>query len=158
MADPLSLGGQGGQSFLTRRLLAHLKGLPARPGTSPVGIASVSLLIAGCMSVVRPVPSPETRVLGDIRGVVLDDGAEGSRVEFWSVAEVQWTSDALVITGIVDSPGRTGRSQLETRRFPLDHVSHVLVRETSPGRAFWMSLGVGAATGAALMLLMALGI
>ena len=66
--------------------------------------------------------------MGDIRGVVLDEGVEDRR----------------------------GRNRSETISFPLDDVSYVLVRETSPGRAFWMSLGVGAATGAALVL-MALG-
>ena len=32
MSDPLALGGQGGQSFLTRRLLARLRGQPDTAG------------------------------------------------------------------------------------------------------------------------------
>ena len=138
--------------------LAHPQDLLARPRALLIGIAIASVLISGCMNAVRPVPSPETRVMGDIRGVVLDDdagGGGGSRVEFRSVAEVRWTSDALIITGMVDSPGRTGRSQLETRWFPVDDVSYyVLVRESSPGKSFWAGLGVGAATGAALLLML----
>lgn len=99
---------------------------------------------------VSPAPSPGTRVLGDIRGVVLRGGEQ--RVEFWQVSDVRWTADTLVITGVVDSPDRTSYSRPETISFPLDDVSYVLVREFNPGKSIWTSVGLGLATGAVTLL------
>lgn len=98
----------------------------------------------------RLVPSPEARVLGDIRGVVLGDGVNERRVEFFEVSRVRWTSSALVTTGAVDYPGRAGRRPVEkiSFSFPLDDISYVLVREFSPGKSFWQSVGGGLAVGA----------
>ena len=133
----------------------HPGNLVARRGARLIGIAVVSFLISSCVSVIRPGPSPGTRVLGDIRGVILR-GAD-QRVEFRQVSDVRWTADTLVITGVVDSPDRTRYSRAETISFPLDDVSYVLVRDFSPGRSFWASVGVGLATGAVFVLMVLSG-
>lgn len=116
----------------------------------------VLLLATACYSTSRLplVPSSETRVVGDIRGVVLKEQAGGGRIEFSRVSEVSWTSSELIITGTVttryDEGGvlrRRGQTTM-TASFPLEDVSHVLLAEhqfkyleVAPGIAVGAFLG-----------------
>lgn len=99
------------------------------------------LLATGCYGAQRLplVPSPETRVVGDIRGVVLREEAGGGRIEFSQVSEVRWTSSELIISGT----GMTGAAEAfvlrqlsptVTASFALEDVSHVLVPSIPSGR------------------------
>ena len=78
---------------------------------------------------VATVPSPEATVVADISGVALSPEAGGRIVSFSGVSHVRWTSSALLITGEVDAPGIPEHGQVTTMSFPLEDVSHVLVRE-----------------------------
>lgn len=117
-----------------------------------MGVAVGVTLISSCMSV-RGTPSPEARVLGDIRGVILQ-APERKRVEFAEVSDVQWSVDTLTITGIVNASDGTVAVASETLSFPLKDVSHVLVRDFSPGKSFLASIGTGFAIGAGVVLLL----
>jgi len=108
------------------------------------------------------VPSSETRVVGDIRGVVLKEHAGGGRIEFSRVSEVRWTSSELIITGtvVIRDAGsgavaraliQTGqlrrRGQTTTASFPHEDVSHVLLAEH---QYKYLEIGTGIAVGAGL--------
>ncbi len=109
-------------------------------------------------------------MLADIRGVVLNAGAASGVYEFEEVSRVRWTSSTLVISGlphhlapihtlttvpasrqpgIIPGAGDESRSTgTVTITFPLEEVSHVLVRELD-GRETWRnSLVVGFVAGA----------
>ena len=133
-----------------------LAGLPRA-----AGLAACVLTVGACASLnaepVATVPSPEATVVADIRGVALSPGAGGRIVRFSSVSHVRWTSSALLITGEVDSPGIPEHEQVTTMSFPLEDVSHVLVREYDLLRsavasflwgfaAFWVVFLVAVAT------------
>ena len=97
-----------------------------------------TLLVGSCMALpltsgctgrfehLLPVPTPETRVVGDVTGVVLRGEAADERVEFIEVRAVNWTSSELVITGRRDEGGI-----VETASFPLEQIRYVLVRDFS---------------------------
>ena len=99
------------------------------------------LLATGCYNAQRLplVPSPETRVVGDIRGVVLKEEAGGGTIEFSQVSEVRWSSSELIISGT----GMTGAAEAFVSRqhgptvtasFALEDVGHVLIRSIPSGR------------------------
>lgn len=103
---------------------ARAAGRSSIPGVVAVALVGSLLLATACHSTGRLplVPSPETRVVGDIRGVVLKEQAGGGRIEFSRVSEVRWTPSELIITGTV-TMGQT------IATFPLEDVSHVLLAE-----------------------------
>ena len=91
-------------------------------------------------------------MVGDIRGVVLNEEAGGGRIEFSRVSEVRWTSSELIITGTVttrDDEGRAlrRRGQTMTTSFPLEDVSHVLLAEP---QYKYLEIVTGIAVGAVL--------
>ena len=143
--------------------------------TSNVGgfaLAMILLLATGCYGI-RPlplVPSPETRVIGDVRGVVLREGAGGRTFQFSDVSETRWTSSGLIITGTVDAPGRVRNGTYEppspdhgrvrTVSFPLSDIDHVLVHENFDAGDRWaagVSLILGAAAGGVAVVLYVAG-
>ena len=116
------------------------------------GALGVSLLTSGCLAVgvsaipplvipsrisapdtaldtLSVVPSPEARIVGDIRGVVLRSEARGERFEFSDVAEVRWTSSAVTITGTLNAPGHQEHGRNTTASFPLADVQYLIVHE-----------------------------
>lgn len=112
------------------------------------------LLVTACYSTTRLplIPSSDSRIVGDIRGVVLKEEAGGGRIEFSRVSEVRWTPSELVITGTVMTRGDEGgvlrrRGQTMTTSFPLEDVSHVLLAEP---QYKYLEIGTGIAVGAVL--------
>jgi len=84
--------------------------------------------MAGCFSTFQaPLPEPAERSSSDIRGVIRDDGADGERVEFDTVDQVQWSDSEVVVTGILED-------ESVTRSYPLSSLSGVLVREVDPAK------------------------
>lgn len=109
------------------------------------------LLTTACYSTRRLplVPSSETRVVGDIRGVVLKEQAGGGRIEFSRVSEVRWTLSELIITGTLVTRDDEGlvrrRGQTMTAPFPLEDVNSVLLAEP---QFKYLEIGTGLVVGA----------
>ena len=105
-----------------------------RPGPALVLTLSVSFMV-GCFSTIpAPLPEPAERS-SDIRGVVRDDGAEGERVEFDTVDQVQWSTSEVVLTGILED-------EAVTRSFPLSSLSGVLVRQVDAAKTSMIIAGL----------------
>lgn len=110
------------------------------PGALPVAVVALSFLCSSCYAVkLGPVPEPEARAALDIRGVVVGecapDGSGCETFEYSEVHGVQWSENAVTITGVVHAPGAADHGQISTGSFPLSDVSDVMVREFDGTRA-----------------------
>lgn len=91
---------------------------------------ATSCFLVGCMGIqARAIPDPSARYDQEVHGVVLADDAQGGgrRVETSRVEDVTWTDSTIVITGVFRDDG-SGGDRIETREFPFDSLSGILVR------------------------------
>lgn len=113
-----------GFSFITSGCLAMAA------SAIPVIVIPVAMPASGeALDTLAVVPSPEVRVVGDVRGVVLRPEAGGERIEFSEVVEVRWNSSAVVITGTVNAPGSQEHGQDITASFPLADAHYLIVQD-----------------------------
>lgn len=117
-----------------------------RPNRALVLTLSLPFVV-GCFSTLEmPVPEPADRS-SDIQGVVQNaDGGEGTRVEFDTVDQVEWTSGEVTVIGILED-------EPVTRSFPIASLSGVLVRQLDPAKTSVIIAGffVGAIATVALL-------
>lgn len=96
-------------------------------------LAMATPLLTGCFGTLpAPLPEPGARAQADVRGVILrGDTAEGERVEFADILDVQWHDESLAIVGV---PRGAVGTQPVTRTFPFTDLSGVLVRQLDTNR------------------------
>ena len=119
-----------------------------RPPRAAVAIVAAAFL-GGCTAVqVQPLPEPPAGPPDNVAGIVVDDGAEGQRIEFQELHQVEWTDSTVVLGGIL----KGGEPMM--RSFPLSSVRGVLVRTVDANRASVVIavVAVGAIAVAALLL------
>ena len=110
------------------------------PKALPVAVVALSFLCTSCYAVkLGPVPEPEARATLDIHGVVVGecppDGSGCEVFEYSEVHAVQWSENALTITGVVHAPEADDHGVISTGTFPLSDVSEVMVKEFNATRA-----------------------
>jgi hypothetical protein len=91
--------------------------------------------LAGCFSVLQaPLPAPgETRE--NVRGVVRNDSAVGTRIEFSSVDDVRSTESEIILIGTLRQPDDGAPpEQTVTRSYPRSALSGILVREVDTAK------------------------